>query len=211
MNNRWVFSLSSLPLSRCHSPHLRARAQLFDRDKAGRGLVFFFLLFFFCADYWMLFEAFPKGWSYSEKGFLFLWCSSIIHRPFFYGLVSALEGLSKPGCIWIISLWSSPSRELHQPSRVHWRQINTRTLIHRQFGQWDCETKGALGCGGNRKNKISWKTNGLVLLWSLCGVSQLYCCDSYVFKGQEIYSSTVETFTIQAWKFWERLCPPLSQ
>lgn len=41
---------------------------------------------FFFTDYWMLFEAFPKGWSYSEKGFLFLWCSSIIHRPF-YGLV----------------------------------------------------------------------------------------------------------------------------
>lgn len=38
----------------------------------------------FCADYWMLFEAFPKGWSYSEKGFLFLWCSSIIHRPFLW-------------------------------------------------------------------------------------------------------------------------------
>lgn len=108
MNNRWVFSLSSLPLLLCHSPHLRARAHLFGRDKAGRGCCFIYL-FFSCADYWMLFEAFPKGWSYSEKGFLFLWCSSIIHRPFFYGLVSGLEGLPKPGCIWI-SLRLFPSR-----------------------------------------------------------------------------------------------------
>lgn len=52
--------------------------------KQGEGSLS--LSFFFFTDYWMLFEAFPKGWSYSEKGFLFLWCSSIIHRPF-YGLV----------------------------------------------------------------------------------------------------------------------------
>lgn len=51
--------------------------------KQWEGWVFFLCFFFFFADYWMLFEAFPKGWSYSEKGFLFLWCSSIIHRPFF--------------------------------------------------------------------------------------------------------------------------------
>lgn len=81
--------------------------------KRGEGWGFF-------ADYWMLFEAFPKGWSYSEKGFLFLWCSSIIHRPL-YGLVSALEGLPKPGCIWIISLWYSPSGALHPQCRGYWR------------------------------------------------------------------------------------------
>lgn len=52
--------------------------------KQGEGSLSLSLFFF--TDYWMLFEAFPKGWSYSEKGFLFLWCSSIIHRPF-YGLV----------------------------------------------------------------------------------------------------------------------------
>lgn len=115
-NKGWTIgelSVSPLPLSFCLSLPLRARAELFDRDKAGKGLGFF-------ADYWMLFEAFPKGWSYSEKGFLFLWCSSIIHRPF-YGLVSALEGLPKPGCIWIISLWYSPSRALHPQCSGYWR------------------------------------------------------------------------------------------
>lgn len=160
-----MFSLSSLPLSRCHSPHLRARAQLFDRDKAGRGLVFFFVFFFLCRLLNALWSI-PKRLILFRERFpislmLFNNSSSLF---FFYGLVSALEGLSKPGCIWIISLWSAPSRELHQPSRVYWRQINTRTLTHRQFGQWDCGTKGALGCGGNRKNKISWKTNGLVFV-----------------------------------------------
>lgn len=97
-NKGWTIGELSVSPPPCRSVSLplRVRAELFDRDKAERAGFFF-------ADYWMLFDAFPKGWSYSEKGFLFLWCSSIIHRPF-YGLVSALEGLPKPGCIWIISL-----------------------------------------------------------------------------------------------------------
>lgn len=84
--------------------------------KQGEGLVFF-LSTIECS-----LKHSQKVDPIQRKGFLFLWCSSIIHRPF-YGLVSALEGLPKPGCIWIISLWYSPSRALHPQCSGYWRWI----------------------------------------------------------------------------------------
>lgn len=113
----------------------------------------------------------------------------------FYGLVSALEGLPKPGCIWIISLWSSPSRELHQRNSVYWKQINTRRHIHRQFGHWDYNTKHPCI---NLDVQETGKTKSAVQQMDLfcCRVSAVcHSCavpDPYVLKEPKIHSPTVE-------------------
>lgn len=189
-----MFSLSTLPLSLCHSPHLRARAQLFGRDKAGRGLFFYFFLCRLLNALWSI----PKRLILFRERFpisLMLFNNS---SSLFYGLVSALEGLPKPGCVWIISLWSSPSRELHQLSSVYWRQINTRTDIHKQFGHWDYNTKHpCIHLDVQETGRIKSAVQQMDLF--CCGVSAVcHSCSApvpYVLKEPKIHSPSVEACT----------------
>lgn len=101
-----------------------------------------------------------------------------------------------PGCIWIISLWSTPSRELHQPSSVYWKQINTRTHIHRQLGHWDYNTKRqCIYLDVQETGKVKSAVQQMELF--CCGVSAVcHSCaapDPYVLP--KIHSPTVEACT----------------
>lgn len=106
-NKGWTIGELSVspPLPLCRSAalsSLRARAELFDRDKAVRGLGFFFVFFFFFCRLLNALWSIPKRLILFRERFpisLMLFNNS---SSLFYGLVPALEGLPKPGCIWII-------------------------------------------------------------------------------------------------------------
>lgn len=123
--------------------------------------------FFFCADYWMLFEAFPKGWSYSEKGFLFLWCSSIIHRPFFNGFGLSVGRITETwlqmnNIIVIVSIQRTVPTEQgvlktdKKKKKPTHTDTNTEAIWILGLQQHTCMMH-SLGWAGDRKNGIRWK------------------------------------------------------